>query len=64
MGESLAGEVADRFSVLSNGTRPIILTGTGDAGGNREYLLTVGEASDLVIAKGGFGIVGDVMRLG
>lgn len=62
MGDNLAGEVADRFRGPSNGTRPTILMGAGAFGGNSEYLLVVGDDSDLVIANGGLGSVGEVMR--
>ena len=61
MGDSLAGDVTDRFRGLSNSPRPGILTGTGAFGGNKEYLL-VGEGSGLVIVNGALGSVGDVIR--
>ena len=56
--------MADRFRGASSGTRPTILIGAGAFGGNNEYLLVVGEDSDRVIANGGFGSVGDVIRRG
>ena len=64
MGDSLAGEVADRLRGPSGGTQPTILMGAGAFGGNNEYLLVVGDDSDLVIANGGLGSVGEVMRRG
>lgn len=65
IGDSLAGEVADRFRVLSRGMRPTIFIWAGDWAGNKEYLLAVGEGvvSDRPTAKGGLGIIGDVIRL-
>ena len=64
IGERRAGDVAERFRELSaKGTRPTILTGVGAAGGNSEYLLTVGDEVLAVEAKGGFGIVGVDIRL-
>jgi hypothetical protein len=65
MGDNLAGDVADRFNVLSRGIGPTILICAGDRGGNKEYLLAVGDGatSALPRAKGGLGMVGDVIRL-
>jgi hypothetical protein len=63
IGDSRAGDVADRFRGLSCCVLPIILMGAGDAGGNNEYLLTAGDEVEVLRANSGLGNLGSVMRL-
>ena len=41
----------------------MIFSGAGEAGGNREYLLTVGDAVEVILANSGLGSFGSVIRL-